>query len=816
MRTVTKIWTICIFIFVYHFSLANNSPHIVSVAPAALIIPKYHRFELNIEAQTHVINRYNYDSVLIRGVFVSPSGKISKVEGFYFQRFNSNTTGMLYPFGQPFWKLRFTPTEVGSWEYKLFISDIFGIDSIVNQHFTCTYSNSSGFVKASPNSLFLQNDVGKTVFLVGENIAWANVPDGSDRMSYYLQQLHNNEMNFAKLMMTPWGYQIEWGQYGLRNFAERQKQAFLVDSIFDRAEMLGIYLQLAFSIHNEFSFGYPDEDWTSNPYNILNGGMCNQPQEFFSNIAARAAFKNRIRYIVARWGYATHLVGWELLSEADNFSYYSFAANQIAAWSGEMASFIGEKDVNKHLVSVGFSIAKNNPSVWNHPDIGFTQIHHYEKVADIEGDAFRLMGTYAQAYNKPTLMGEFGLGHVGDSLVAWDPDGVSLHNALWTSALSGSFGAVVPWFWENYIDAQQLYHVFKPVARFVKNENFSTGNYSPKHLVTTSNAHSPFVIVPKYNDLTKKSPSKVFHLHSTGQVVPASDSLSKYIYGPSSIFSGLRISQTISGYWPKASTLTIETGSQVINAVLQVWMNGVLVFEQQALAQTIYTVSIPSGTHTFRIDNIGGGLFSVLELNKLRMNDFLPAVRAFALVGSADAMVWVHNRNHNWLYLKENQIPPNPVNGWIAIPLFNGTYQAEWFNTRTGIVDSISIIYASSGGLNIHVKQLSNDVALKIRKITTIQQAIEKPIMVEVFPNPASHRIQFLVHLKEARALRLQIFTLNGVLLHDAFQEFDMEGEAKMDWNFSNNVGSRIGFGVYFYLITINKGQTVTGKFVVR
>ncbi|MDP3446199.1 MAG: DUF5060 domain-containing protein, partial [Ignavibacteria bacterium] len=400
---------------------ASDPPSIISIEAESLNVAKYCQFELNIELQTAVNQRYNYDSIVLSARFLAPDGTHYTVDGFYFQDYIPVGNGLLQTNGDPFWKIRFSPTQAGTWIYNVTISDAFGIDSIVNQSFSCFNGDNGGFVKQAPNKSFLINDEGQSVFLVGENIAWANAPDGSDQMTYYLQKLQAHEMNFAKLMMTPWCYQIEW-EGGLRNYAPRQKQAFLMDSIFDLSNDYGIYLQIAFSIHNELSFGYPAEDWTSNPYNIANGGMCTDPKEFFSNPKAKSAFKNRLRYLLARWGYASNLIGWELLSEADNFPYYSQSSNQIANWSNEMASYLKQYDVNQHLVSVGFALPKNNPAVWNAADIGFTQMHLYNNVGDIEGDVFRQIGMYLKKYNKPVLIGEFGLGHIGDTLVKWDPD----------------------------------------------------------------------------------------------------------------------------------------------------------------------------------------------------------------------------------------------------------------------------------------------------------------------------------------------------------------------------------------------------------
>lgn len=249
-------------------------------------------------------------------------------------------------------------------------------------------------------------------------------------MTYNLQKLHQHEMKFAKLMMTPWGYQIDWSETGWRNYQGRQRQAFMVDSIFRMADSLGIFLQLAFSIHNELNFGYPAEDWTSNPYNISNGGCCTNAWEFFSHPGVLSAFRNRLRYLSARWGYSTKLFAWELLSEADNFPWYRQHQQVIANWSSLMAAFLCSKDPAARAVSVGFALSSNNHQVWLSDHIHFSQLHHYTYTPDIEGEIAALHAAYIKSFGKPVLTGEFGLGHDGDSLVIWDPEGLAMHNSL--------------------------------------------------------------------------------------------------------------------------------------------------------------------------------------------------------------------------------------------------------------------------------------------------------------------------------------------------------------------------------------------------
>ncbi len=794
--------------------IAENPPLILQVQPVKQSVGKFEVFELLIEAQTEVLNRFDFDSVMITANFQSPDGESIACDAFYYQHFISLPDGLLEPTGSPHWRIRFTPHQIGNWQYTVKIEDVYGVDVTSAYIFDCLPSSHGGFVRPAEGSTFLEDENGQTIFLVGENIAWANQVDGSDAMGYYLQQLHAHEMNFAKLMMTPWGYQIEWGSNGLKNYENRQRQAFLLDSIFRESGRLDIFLQLAFSIHNELNFGYSAEDWTSNPYNVSQGGMCNEPYEFFGNDAARNAFKNRLRYLNARFGYATNLMGWELLSEADNFPWYSDYKSIIADWGNQMATFLKSIDQNDHLISVGFALTGSNPEVWEHSDIGFTQMHIYDKVSDIEGDVFRQVGMYSQKYSKPMVVGEFGLGHNGDSLVLWDPQGLAIHNALWTSALSGSPATIVPWFWENYIDFLQLYPLFTPVARYMENENLSDHNYLPIHFRTVSDTRTDYVLSPKYTDLSARAPSRQFVLHATGQLIPAADSLTRNLYGPVSIFAGLRQPPEIEMFYEFPTFLKVVTGAQAIASTLQLTLDGSIILEEEASPYTEYLIEVPAGQHTLKLDNAGSGFFSVLEISEIIWENTMPAIRAFGLQDSDNAFIWIHNRQHNWKFFYDYGVAPSMASGCLKTDLGQGNFQLEWYNTSSGLIDSTVTLAAGAEGLEIIIESLTNDVALKIRKLTTATQPEEEWKTTNLYPNPSNGIVTIEVQLEPNRQSVLNISDAQGNTVFQSLPDQQIGDKHLYYWNGCDSNGRKVRPGIYIFRIISDSIPIRHGKLI--
>lgn len=94
-----------------------------------------------------------------------------------------------------------------------------------------------------------------------------------------------------------------------------------MDKVLELAEQKGIYIMLTFINHGQFSTKV-NPQWNENPWNKKNGGILTKPEEFFTNTEAKKQFKKIIRYIIARWGYSTNIMSWELFNEVswtDNY-----------------------------------------------------------------------------------------------------------------------------------------------------------------------------------------------------------------------------------------------------------------------------------------------------------------------------------------------------------------------------------------------------------------------------------------------------------------------------------------------------------------
>jgi hypothetical protein len=271
--------------------------------------------------------------------------------------------------------------------------------------------------------------------------------------------------------------------------------------VFDLAASSGLALMLSLQNHGPFSLAFNSE-WAQNPYNAANGGPLEHPEQVFTDATAQELFRRRLRYCVARWSYAPHLLAWELWNEVDLTN--AFAPAVVAAWHRDMAAYLRSIDPNRHLVSTSFSLY---PSIVDTPDyarivddanLDFTQIHRYTTLgngtvvgdSDVSHDTPRLTALMIREHARPTLVAEYGVNATDANTTATlDPDAIALHDALWSSALAGGFGAAMTWWWDTYIDATPdvVYPMFGALVAFVEGVAWDRERLS----ATTASVTSP-------------------------------------------------------------------------------------------------------------------------------------------------------------------------------------------------------------------------------------------------------------------------------------------------------------------------------------
>ena len=265
---------------------------------------------------------------------------------------------------------------------------------------------------------------------------------------------------------------------------------FMLDRLIESAEQHGIYLQLCLITRDLYMGSLKDA--TSPEYEQ----------------AIRHA-RNLLRYAVARWGYSTSVAAWEYFNEIDpNLPTDRFYS--------ELGETLAKIDCYRHLRTT----SAWGPSVKDcrHRELDVAEVHFYLRPAEKERipdevaavlDRARFLRQHAPA--KPVLIGEFGLATDNwrqSPSMQDDTELVHFHNSLWASALSGSSGTVLFWWWDQ-LDRMDAYHHYRPLAAFLAGVPFTTAGLRETTATSSNRSISfPASWFPSTNWLTSSRRSR--------------------------------------------------------------------------------------------------------------------------------------------------------------------------------------------------------------------------------------------------------------------------------------------------------------------
>lgn len=435
----------------------------LALQPATQPIARYGRLEMQIKTDLVVDNPFDPAQADLWVSFTSPSGKVSRVPAFWYQDYSAT----VLPLGKPDWRVRFTPVETGTWQAQAAIGTL----QSKPISFTVQTSDSPGFIRINPeNSHYFAFDTGDLYVPIGLNIGWASGQGATVLRDYarWFDRLSANGGNVARIWMADWSFGIEWNDTPLGDYGGRMDRAWLLDQVFQMAEERGIYIMLTLLHHGPFSTSV-NPQWEQNPYNVKNGGMLKSPAEFVTNPAAKELFKQRLRYIAARWGYSPNLFAWEWWNE---INWTPIGDKQLIPWSAEMAEVLAEYDPNDHLLTSSYANGRGH-QLWASPEIDFTQQHDYSGNDPLKEFDYSLQSIRPLAPDKPILMGEQGLSAGGADAQSLENEIIHFHNGIWTAPFLGYAGSGMYWWWDTFVDPKAQWIHYKTLADFIQGEDLT-------------------------------------------------------------------------------------------------------------------------------------------------------------------------------------------------------------------------------------------------------------------------------------------------------------------------------------------------------
>ena len=489
-------------------------------------------YEVSFTLPTTYSNPYDPDTINVYAEFTGPDNSSYIVNAFYYEDYTFYQHVEGYEVAvrhseNDGWRLRFTPTVVGTWSFYIRAFDKNGELNLpelnANHTFSCTsVSDVDGFISLA-NSRFLKRDIVKngnrrfhSFFPIGPDEAWyscmANVygefwnhPKGIYDYKRRIDSLSGNA-NYMRVFLNRYKSLALYGpEYATENgdtivcfdSTVNQKDSAELDYIIAYASQHGISVMPCIFNCADFMAGHNDPSdpsiWANNPFRYILGNANNCACSFFTDARAIKISKNLIRYIVSRWGYATNIMSWELWNEVDHVKKqcpenHEFA-QQVKDWHREMDTYIRSIDPFGHCISSSVG----NPEAQSlFPDMYQNSMDIVQR--HIYGDIQRARSyfeipyllyirtnsahNYSMIESKPFFMGEFGFDQSKHPYTEEkDPLGVSLHNSLWSSLFSASIGPASFWWWK-YLDLCSMYKRFTPLKTFCQNLPILSGTFT--------------------------------------------------------------------------------------------------------------------------------------------------------------------------------------------------------------------------------------------------------------------------------------------------------------------------------------------------
>jgi len=402
---------------------------------------QYEKTEWNIYLTANWQNPYLQEDVAVDMLLTSPSGKTIKLPCYY----ESGQSG-----NESLWKARFTPQERGQYQYRFQLTQRNKVVSVSKKNsFVVNLSNKNGFLHTD-NNWVLRFDNNQPFRGIGEDIAWESRANDDTKLNenpkynyeYMLHSLSEHGGNFFRTWICSWNLPIDWksgfnsNRYTPSDNYYNPSAILKMDSLVNLCDSLNLYMMLTLG---------------QGAYSVKDGGTEVSAANFFVSPAAITRYKNRLRYIIARWGYSTNIGAWELFNEVDNVMYadkeHPIDAADIVKWHDEMSKYIKSIDPYNHIVTTSIS-HRDLPGLNDLTAIDINQKHIYKNTKSIPSTIVE----YERKFHKPYVIGEYGyewdwLKNFDDFADEMDSD---FKRGLWYGLFSPTPILPMSWWWEFF------------------------------------------------------------------------------------------------------------------------------------------------------------------------------------------------------------------------------------------------------------------------------------------------------------------------------------------------------------------------------
>ena len=745
MSPRNPILVIVLFLIVLTADPLLAAPQIGPIVLSANTVGVYEKIELTIPLMAQFKNPFDPREIEVEARFSGPDQRHITMPAFLYREYSralEKGKEQVFPVGYPDWKVRFAAGTPGNWRCRITARDATGRSESHEIWFEVTPAARRGYIHLHKGDRYFSYDDGNPLLLIGENVAWAS-SRGTYNFDTWLPPAGMAGLNCARIwlqwnkILTIESKRSGSGRYDLAN-------AWRMDYVLDLARRSGVHVFFCLDSPEPYQKEHywlgqlTRRPWLSCPHNVANGGPLKEPQEFYTSKEARRLIRQRLRYIIARWGWDPNICCWELWNEQNCFPGWEKLVPEIVAWHKEMIQELRGLDPYDRAITTSFNNPFGHDKIWNVTSLDFVQSHTYG--AKQMGRYFsELALNMMNRYRRPHIIGEFGpSGKVLQDLPKADPSGEHLHNAIWSTVMSGSLGTALTWCWDFYIHKCDLYSVFTPLTRFCDGVPWNAAKLQP---AATRLSWAKPQSKASLTDLVIEGDRK--RMPQTDATIRLATS------GAPMLFRNMRLDGSNHQEKQKALVFDVDysDAGQFIVRIGRVWVLGII--EATLDGKKIGRVNlptgpgkgpwhksefsdrwkvwaadydkdiafkIPAGKHRLQLYNAGK---DHIEIDRITLTNYLtevkPDLHCSAIAGNGIALLWVQNGAHTWENIvAKRKLDPIRDARITLLGIPPGQCRVEWWDTYAGKVSKTDTLTAGEDNLSLDLPPVEKDIACKI------------------------------------------------------------------------------------------------------
>jgi len=690
--------------------------------------------EIPIQLEARYDNPYDADAVRVDLAVTSPRGVRTVIPAFYRLPHSFNQVDgkeVATPADAGDWAARVSFTQPGTHIVEVTVKDAAGERKSGSRAVEVLAGSAPEFVRISPrDGRYFETTLGKAFFPLGANTCWPGERGVFD-YDTWLPKYAANGANLGRLWLSPAWSPLALEKTKVGEFD--QAAAARIDRILETARKNGMRIKICIDSYNILRDKDAYNYWEQTPHNRANGGPLAFWSDFWISPEMDRQYRNKLRYLVARYGADPTVFAWEFWNEADLTR--DFNPSRAAAWHRRMAKYLKEIDPHKRPITTSFSDTAGVREIDLLEEIDFIQSHHYNS-PDLAMTVARTQNRKAM-FGKPHYFGEIGADSSGPRADV-DPRGHQIHDPIWASIATGAAGAAQPWWWDNLIEPKNLYSIFRAPSKFVQDidwpgQNFRQVSPTLSFAVPPKTAARDDLVFdngPASWDRTEFNRPRTVAIDRNGRA-SGQTPISRILHGTrnhADKHNPIRFNVDLPR--PTRFEVVVEGVSGYGGAQLAIDLDGSRVMtrdfadpdDQESTATLnrydgVYGFEVPAGRHTLVVRNLGRDWMYASYRFRGLVPQTAPPLDAFGTVGERTAVAWVRRKGRTWpaVAVRKQTFPPSPAARLQMKGLARGSWEVELWDTWTGIVQRRTRVpVGNDGNITVPLPPISTDIAVKM------------------------------------------------------------------------------------------------------